>query len=292
MANRRGYWKLAKRGRNWYLDDMEPDETPHQPNNLSEWRWPIVILALALIALGAYLKSIKTAKETAVATVKETGNVVRETVGAVEEGFRNVSDIAERFQETQITHTFEESIPEVKGTGEGNLELATMKFTETLRRTNQRTILWKQFSLGTTVTEIEVPATFRYHLRLSDPWKLEVHGQQCVVIAPRIRASLPVAIHTDRMQKTSDQGWARWNAEEQMIALERSLTPRLNGFAQQENHITQVREKARGTVANFVKEWLLDEEHWRTNRFQSIRVNFADEATAHQTLLIPTLELN
>jgi len=271
---------------------MESDDTPNKQHSLTEWRWPIVILALGLIALGAYLKSINTAKETAMATVKETANVVKETVDAVEEGFRKVSDIAERFQQTQITHTFEESIPEVKGTGEGNLELATMKFTETLKRTNKRTILWRQISLGTTVTEIKVPATFRYHLRLSDPWKLEVHGQQCVVIAPRLRASLPVAIHTDRMQKKSDEGWARWNADEQMTALERSLTPRLNGYAQQENHIRQVRETARGTVANFVKEWLLKEDHWRTNRFRSIRVIFADEAEAHRALLNPTLELN
>ncbi len=265
---------------------METNETPQEnSSNFSEWRWPIVILALALIALGAYLKSLNTAKETTVAAVEKT-------VDAVKEGLREVSDIAARFQQTQITHTFEESIPEVKGTGEGNLELATMKFTETLRRTSKRTVLWRQISLGTTVTEIKVPATFRYHLRLSDPWKLEVHGQQCVVIAPRIRASLPVAIHTDRMSKRSEQGWARWNAEAQMTSLERSLTPRLNGYAQQENHLRQVRETARGTVATFVKEWLLKEDHWRTNRFRSIRVIFADEAAAHRALLNPTLELN
>lgn len=283
--NNAGYSWLAKPARRCYSDGMEADDNSPKSGNLGEWRWPIVILALALIALGAYLKSLNTAKETAV-------DAVEKTVDAVKEGLREVSDIAERFQQTQITHTFEESIPEVKGTGEGNLELATMKFTETLKRTNKRTILWRQISLGTTVTEIKVPATFRYHLRLSDPWKLEVHGQQCVVIAPRLRASLPVAIHTDRMQKKSDEGWARWNADEQMTALERSLTPRLNGYAQQENHIRQVRETARGTVANFVKEWLLKEDHWRTNRFRSIRVIFADEAEAHRALLNPTLELN
>lgn len=269
---------------------MEPDDPPQEykareNGNLNQWRWPIVILVLGLIAMAAYFKSLNVAKETTVATVDKT-------VGAVKEGLREVSDIAERFQQTQITTTFQESIAEVKGTGEGNLELATMKFTETLRRTNQRTILWRQISLGTTVSEIRVPATFRYHVRLGDPWKLEVQGQQCIVIAPRIRASLPVAIHTDRMEKRSDEGWARWNADEQMDALEASLTPRLNGYAQQENHIAQVRPAARETVANFVKEWLLKEDHWKTNRFQSIRVIFADEAEAYEALLNPTLELN
>ena len=48
---------------------MESDDTPNKQHSLIEWRWPIVILAVAFIALGAYLKSIKTAKETAVATV-------------------------------------------------------------------------------------------------------------------------------------------------------------------------------------------------------------------------------
>ena len=229
--------------------------------------------------------------ELAVPTTPETTtNLIKHGTGRANSQI--AITISENFSQANITETFEESIRDVKGTGEGNLELATMKFTETIKRTNKRTILWRQISLGTTVTEIKVPATFRYHLRLSDPWKLEVHGQQCVVIAPRVRASLPVAIHTNKMEKRSDEGWARWNADEQMVGLERSLTPRLNGYAKQENHMRQVREEARRTVANFVKEWLLDEDHWRTNRFQSIRVIFADEADAHQALLNPTLELN
>ncbi len=275
----------------WYIDGMEPDEhleqeaQPTGTGNGSEWRWPVVIISLGVFGLAAYLKTLHVAKDTTVETVEKT-------VDAVKEGIREVAGIAERFQQTQITTTFEESLPEIHGTGEGNLELATMKFTETLRRTNKRTILWQKISLGTTISEIRVPATFRYHLQLSDPWKLQVHGQQCVVIAPRIRASLPVAIHTDQMDKRSDEGWARWNADEQMDALEASLTPRLNGYAQQENHIAQVRPAARETVANFVKEWLLKEDHWKTNRFQSIRVIFADEAEAYEALLNPTLELN
>ena len=118
--NKAGYCRLVKRARHCYGDGMEPDESPQKnTNSFSEWRWPIVILALALIALEAYLKSLNTAKETALTTVEKT-------VDAVKEGLREVSNIAERFQQTQITHTFEESIPEVKGTGEGNLELATM----------------------------------------------------------------------------------------------------------------------------------------------------------------------
>lgn len=56
---------------------MESDDTPNKQHTLTEWRWPIVILAVAFIALGAYLKSIKTAKETAVATVEKTVDAVK-----------------------------------------------------------------------------------------------------------------------------------------------------------------------------------------------------------------------
>ena len=267
----------------------EPKKTPPEGqssgNNFAEWRWPFVILSLGLMSLIAFLYSINTAKNTTVGTAKE----IKETVKEVGEA---AITIAENFQQAKITETFVESLPEVSNTGEGNLMVAKMKNTKTFKRTEKLTILWDKVSLGTTITEIKVPATFRYHIKLSDPWKLKVRDQQCIVIAPALKATTPVAIHTNEIEKRSDEGWARFNADEQMANLEKSLTPRLNNYARSKEHMKVIREEARKSVAEFVRQWLMKEDHWREDRFSTIHIIFADEAEAKDFPAKPTLELN
>ena len=116
-------------------------------------------------------------------------------------------------------------------------------------------------------------------------------GQTCLVVAPPIRPSLPPAIHTDRMEKRSEAGWARFNAQRQLDALERGITPTLNRYAMDPRHLDLVRDKCRQTVAEFVRTWLLREDQWRTDRFHTITVLFADEPTAAPVQRPPTLEL-
>ena len=52
-----------------------------------------------------------------------------------------------------------------------------------------------------------------------------------------------------------------------------------------------VRESARRTVAEFVRSWLLIEDHWREDRFRSIVVVFPDEHPPDAVFVRPTLEL-
>ena len=263
-----------------------PSEDSHaHSSGASQWRWPIVILTIATMALVAYIYSVKTAKEVAENTARKTQETLRD-IG------ESAITIAENFQQSKITHTFTESLPEAKDAGEGRLEVGTLENTKVFKRTNKRTILWDKISLGTTVTEIRVPATFRYHLKLSDPWKLEVRNQQCFVIAPMMLPTTPVAIHTDKIEKRSERGWARFNKDEQMDSLMRTITPRLTSQASSDSHINLVREHARKTVAEFVRQWLMKEDHWREDRFQTITVIFADEAAAEDFPAKPTLQLN
>jgi len=44
-------------------------------------------------------------------------------------------------------------------------------------------------------------------------------------------------------------------------------------------------------VAEFVKTWLLKEDHWRTDRFRTIKVIFADETNAVPEQVLPTIQL-
>ena len=272
----------------------EPETTAQiQPTriDLAAWRWPIVVLALGLMGLVAYLRTVDHAKAS-LSTVKTATDAVREINETAQELTEAAVTIAEEFQHGKITETFVGSLPKVEDAGEGRLEVATMENTKTIKRTDRLTILWNAVSLGTTTTELKVPATYRYHVRLADPWTLEVREQGCLVIAPALRATTPVAIHTGKLVKRSDEGWARFNGNEEMASLEKSLTRRLNRYATSPEHLSVVREPARRSVALFVRKWLLEEEHWRKDRFRTIHVIFADEAKPSDYPAKPTLELN
>jgi len=244
-------------------------------------RWPLTVVMLALIVLLGVRW-----------VLRGTGAVLDDAGDAVRAVGEQLASIGERFQTGTITRTFVSSIPKIHGTGLGNLELATVEVEEIISESDERWILWDRFSLGETVSEIRVPVTYRYHLRLADAWEIEISDQTCIVHAPRVRASQPPAIHTDRMTKRSESAWLRFNADQQLEELERSLTPTLEAYAEDERHLNLVREQSRRTVAEFVRSWLLMEDHWRDDRFRSIVVVFEDEKIAEPTQLMrPTLKL-
>jgi len=244
-------------------------------------RWPVVILALGLLAYLVFHQIGRTAREGSRAATE----VIRE-LG------ESAVDIAGAFKSGTITNTFISAIPTFFSEGGARLELAAFEAVEVLRSSDELRIGWDLIPLGTTVTEIRVPVTYRYHLRFDEAWLLEVEGQSCVVYAPDIRPTLPPAIDTGRMEKFSERGWLRFNEEEQMEELERSITAVLSELAADPRHLEMVRERCRLEVAEFVRSWLLLEDHWRDDRFRSVTVVFADETTTETTLQSPTLVLD
>ena len=106
---------------------------------------------------------------------------------------------------------------------------------------------------------------------------MRVEDGLCRVEAPALRPSLPPAIHTDRIERRAEAGWLRFDAAEQLAALERSLTPRLAGLARDPRHLAFAREPARLAVARFVRAWLLGREAWGAGGVRAIAVTFADE---------------
>jgi hypothetical protein len=194
-----------------------------------------------------------------------------------------------------------EGLPRSDSTHGNILELATSETHEFFRREDSRQTLWGWLDLGTTVSEIRVPVTFRYHLKLSEQWLLTTRGNVCVVQAPVIRPSLPPAIHTDRLEKSSQSGWARFNKAENLAELEKQLTPLLNARAADPRHLRNVREECRKSVAEFIRNWLVREDHWRKDRFTAVVVVFQDELSRpdaklelelENRSLLPTLSLD
>ncbi len=232
--------------------------------------WPVLILALALLALYGYCYSVRTADQLARDAGAEISVTLEKSIGAV-------SELAGRFRSERITQTFRAAIPEIKSAGSGRLEVATAMVTETFERSAEQKILWGLLSLGSTISQIHVPVTYRYHVELTDPWKIEVSGPTCLVFAPPIRPSQPPAIHTDQMEKRSQSDWTLMNGEDQLERLEQSITPILRGYAEDSRHLNLVKDKARLTIGKFIKDWLLREDQWREDRFRRVVVFFPDE---------------
>ena len=244
-----------------------------QPAAWSAWRWPAALVSVVAILAFSTLFFYR-----------ETLKRVDAAGGAVDDLARQAAEMVENaaanFLTGNITETFISSIPQSQSVA--HLELATAEIVETFTRTDERRILGDLVSLGTIESEIRVPVTYRYHLRLDDPWEVEITGDVCIVHAPKIRASTPPAIHTERLTKRVEADWLRFDTDEQMALLEQSLTPTLNRFAQDALHMRLVREDARRSVESFVRNWLLG-QGGSADHVRFVKVIFPDETAAGHT---------
>lgn len=242
---------------------------------MKDLRWPLVAVVVAWLAFLAFHETCRSLREAPGLAVKGAADAV----GA----------IAERFHSGRITTTFTAALPRLQPGG-ATLELAAYEAVETFQRTDERAAFFDLLPLGTNVAEIRVPVTYRYHVRLDDPWHLEVHGRVCLVRAPRLRPTLPPAIHTDRMEKQGERGWLRFDLDQQMDELEKSITPTLITRAGDPRTVALVRETCRQRVAEFVRDWLLREDQWRGDGFSAVTVTFEDEGKDPASLPAPTLK--
>lgn len=191
-------------------------------------------------------------------------------------GLHWLEELPGRLSHTHITETFRQEVTRVVSTDGDVLELATMETSEVVTKADSLTFFNDLLYLGTTESEIRVPAVYRFHLKLSDDWRLSVKDGRCIVIAPAIRPSLPPAIRTEGMEKKTEAGWLRFNATENLDKLERDLTPMLEKRAGTHTHIPSVRDNCRRSVAKFVRQWLL-RESGSDGSIKDIVVIFPDE---------------
>lgn len=187
-------------------------------------------------------------------------------------------EVVKVFQPTEIVTTFNEWRELDATATDGNiLEIATAESTERFTRTTNVAMFGKVLPLTTTISEITVPATYRFHINLNEEWNVLADGNRFLVQAPAVRPSLPVAFNTGGVQKKTQSGWARWDGAEHLAALEQEVTGKLAERAQQPATIEKIREEGRVAVAQFVQKWLLNKDAWGKGRFEEIVVVFAGE---------------
>lgn len=177
--------------------------------------------------------------------------------------------------------------PIVMRTEGGLLEVTRVAATTTFERTDP-SHFWG-IDLGKTVSRIRVPVTFRYHIELAPEWRATVREGQLFVVAPPMKASLPVAIDTSKLEQETKAGWARFNARENLEDLQRSISSELAKNAVLPANVEVQREDARKTVREFVVKWLLAQERWKDISPAQVRVFFADERVDKLGASVPTI---
>ena len=223
--------------------------------------WPICTVLIVLIAAGVFLmyhySPMRFAESTADKVIEGARDFVRE------------------FTRENITTTFRSKLISLADTNGGLLEVAELQSVEEFRREASTPIL------GTTVSEARATAVFKFHVPLGDGWQIDVEESDavraCIVVAPELRPSLPVAFKSDELETSSSEGWLRWDQEEEMATLLEQITPALERRAHK--NVNVARETARKTIKDFVKTWLFENNQWSDDRFSVIEVKFADEVT-------------
>ncbi|MEO5670262.1 MAG: hypothetical protein ABIR26_06175 [Ramlibacter sp.] len=166
-------------------------------------------------------------------------------------------------------------IPVVMRSAGGLLEIATVTVFERFTRTDTRDF-WGM-NLGTTVSIVQVPVTYRFHIEMAKEWPIQLHGKTAVVRAGDVKPSLPVAIDTARMEKYTQSGWARFNKDENLALLERSITPELKARANDPAIRRLAIDAGRNTVREFVTVWLLKEQGFKRDADHMVIVLFPGE---------------
>jgi hypothetical protein len=249
------------------------------------WRWPLTLLVLGGMAMLMVLLLFVFAGSLLNQNFQNGLKTSQKTL-------QDLSQLLGGSTRVSLKESFLAGIPEISDAGGGRLELAKLERVEILKSEDRMSLFWDHFSLGTSIAEIRVPVTYRYYVNLDGPWEIEAQGNVCYVQAPRLRAMLPPAIHLNRMEKRSQNGWARFGAEDQLDSLEKDMLPTLTQYAENETVMILVRDQARKSMARFISNWFLNQFPDAYEEIKLLEVTFKDELPTHadsksQPLMMP-----
>ena len=175
-------------------------------------------------------------------------------------------------------------VPVVMHTSGGRLEVATVSATESFRFDAPAKALLG-VDLGKTVSQVQAKVVYRYYIDMAVQWPIRFSGTTAVVEAGEIKPTVPVAFDTATMQKQTMSGWARFDKRENLDELERRMSPELAKRAMGYQGLAL--ESARKSVGDFVRTWLIKEQHWKQGTTLTVRVVFPGEPALSETTTRP-----
>jgi hypothetical protein len=201
-----------------------------------------------------------------------------------------VANLPGLFRRPPLDSVFTSSLPELSRTVGGKLEIASFKITESFERIDSEDFL---VPLGETKSRIRVPVTYTYSIDLHSPWTIEVTNGICHITAPAIQHGVP-AIHTGGMVKDVQSDFLTrlkpgLDPRQRLDEFEKTLTARLWVNAGSAKYHALVREECRKTVGEFVRDWILKDERYKTYDVETLKIIFPDEVGKEEARSLPTL---
>lgn len=285
--------------------DLHGAKSEHSSKHKVHLIWGAVFVIICTLGVLAYklsidkaLEAVKAVHDAAIQDLKALHDTAKndaadgwaEAKNLARKASEEAEAIAKKFEEGTITTTFRSESPIFELIKVGRLEVSVCESDQTFEKSDAKTTAWGLFYTGTTYSKIKAPATFRYHVDMADEWRIEVKDKCCVVHAPALRPTVPVAFNTAKMETYAESGWARFDKAEILNQLEKDITPLLNSRASEQKLMNDAHIQARDVVARFVRNWLLGARQWQKEAFTSITVIFEGEAPYTETLA-PTLTI-
>lgn len=146
-------------------------------------------------------------------------------------------------------------VPEFIPTNGGRLEISTVVVTQNFRSKNEKDFYG--IDLGTTISDYRIKVVNRYYIELEKRWPITVSQDQKMVTVrtTAVLPTLPVSFDTRTIEKNTVNGWARFNKEENLSRLEKSITPKLEKISY--TYVQKAADTGRPVVEKFVKTWIL-----------------------------------
>lgn len=192
-------------------------------------------------------------------------------------------ELTGRFIEHQTHDTSSSVLFEIGKTHGDILEVASpTTIQEEFSRSDTKLAAWGWVNLGTTITEIKVPATYRFHVKLSEMEQISKANGVLSVRVPKIHPTLPVAFDSQKVERKSSADWLRFDSAEQLQALEKNITPALGARA--EGKLKLVQETVRQDTQRFLETWLAAQPQ---QEIRSARVYFEGEEVSSEAA-VPT----
>ena len=173
--------------------------------------------------------------------------------------------VKERVAPTALvtTEATSDRLPEIIPTHGGLLVIARIKGYETFTRTDAEPVRLMfnliQIPLGITVSEIRTAALYQYQIQLEEKWPIRCAAMRCVVRTAPVELATPVAIYSGETVRKTESGWGRFDKAQNLQALEKELSARLEERGMQPRNRDLGLRDGRETVREFVGTWLRKE---------------------------------
>jgi hypothetical protein len=209
-------------------------------SNRPPWLWPLTVIVVVAMALGAFLYVFNTLSR-APRAVAEEGK----------EMLRGLRDVAAAFQSGTVTTSFTSYATEA--TGVNRLQVAELSQIELFEQTDEASVLWGQLQLPDVVVRARAPVTYTYYVDLEERWDFALEGNRIRVVAPEIEFNPPAVDVSELDYEVAEDSLLRDEDE----ALERLRS----GISQMSRrraveHVPLIRELARRETEQFVANWL------------------------------------